>query len=90
LVGKLNVKAWVVTGAILWGIYLFLLTLFSVGNINFIWFNSRAFENLVAFYPGLTLSIGGAFLGLVYGAICGAICAGLFSGVHNLVLKKMV
>lgn len=84
---KLNVKAWAITGAILWGAYLFLASLLAIGNVKFFGFSNQAFELLSSIYPGLTASIGGAFLGLVYGAICGAICAGLFSGVHNKVLK---
>lgn len=86
---KLNVKAWAVTGAILWGAYLFLAPLLAMGNIRFFWFSNEAFGLLVSIYPGLSASIGGAFLGLVYGIICGAICIGLFSGVHNWVLKKI-
>ena len=86
---ELNVKAWASSGAILWGIYLFLAALFAMGNVSFFWFSNQAFAFLGSFYPGLNASIGGAFLGLVYGAICGALCAGLFSWTHNAMAKRL-
>lgn len=86
---ELNVKAWASTGAILWGTYIFIASLFAMGNVTFFWFSSQTFELLGLFYPGLSASIGGAFLGLLYGAACGAICAGLFSGLHNFMAEKL-
>lgn len=83
---ELNVKAWATTGAILWGIYMFFAPLLAMGNIRFLWFSNEAFALLSSIYPGVSASVGGAFLGLVYGAICGAVCLGLISWVHNRAL----
>lgn len=84
---KLNVKAWAITAAILWAAYLFLASLLAIGNVKFFWFSSQSFEFLSSIYPGLSASVGGAFLGLIYGLVCGAICGGLFSGLHNWTLR---
>ncbi len=82
---NLNVKAWAVSGAVLWGVYMFLASLLAMGNIELFWFSNKAFELLSSLYPGVQASVGGAFLGLVYGFICGAFCFGLFSWLHNQV-----
>ena len=84
---KLYPIAWAGTAASLAGIYLFLVPLFAMWKINFIWFTWKAFQVIACFYPGLTPTIGGAFLGLFYGVVCGAICGWLFATIHNLMLK---
>ena len=84
---KLNVKAWAVTGATIWGAYLFLFPFFMMARLNYYWFSSEAFYLAQSIYPGLFPTISGAFMGLIHGAICGAICAGLFAWVHNKALK---
>lgn len=87
MTGELNIKGWSITGAILWGVYLFLATLFATGNINTFGFSVQSFKMITTIYPGLTLGIGGAIIGLVYGILCGAICGGLFAFIHNWAVK---
>jgi hypothetical protein len=84
---ELNVKAWAVTAGTIWGIYLFLFPIFIMMGLDYYWFSGSAFYLLQAIYPGLKVSIVGAFIGLIHGIICGAICGGLFSWVHNRVLS---
>jgi len=84
---KLELKSWAITGAVLWGVYLFVAPILMMVRLDFYWFSSKAFDLLQSIYPGLQATVGGAFIGLIHGIICGAICAGLFAWVHNLTLK---
>jgi hypothetical protein len=86
---KLDVKAWAVTAATMWGFYLFLFPFFLMAGFDYYWFSSNAFYLLKSIYPGLGVSIVGAFVGLVHGVICGAICGGLFAWIHNQVTKYL-
>ncbi len=83
---NLHVKTWAATGAILWGLYLFVATLFAMKNIEIIGFSNQMFEMTATLYPGLAATTTGMFLGLAYGALCGGICFGLISKVHNKIL----
>ena len=87
VVHPLDVKSWAITGAVLWGFYLFLAPIFAMQGWIGYWFSKPAFLLLQSIYPGLTPCIKGAFIGLAYGLVCGAICAGLFAGLHNFVQK---
>ena len=86
---KLNLKAWIVTPAVLWGAHLFFASLFAMWKINTMWFNMKAFDLLVSSYPGLNADFPGAIVGLVYGIICGGICRGLFAGLHNWIVTQI-
>ena len=81
--GKFNVKAWALAGAIFWGVYVFLVPLFAMGNITFLWFSDGMFTWLGHMYPGLTPTVFGAFIGLLYGVFCGAFCGAVFAWLHN-------
>lgn len=87
---KLNVKAWVITAAIIWGTYLFSFPFFLMVGFNYYWFSSDAFVLLKSIYPGLNATVMGAFIGLLHGVICGAICGGLFAWIHNRALKYLL
>jgi hypothetical protein len=84
---KLDVKTWAITAGIIWGGYLFLFPFFVMSGFTYYWFSINAFILVRSIYPGLTATVGGAFIGLLHGAICGAICGGLFALVHNWILK---
>lgn len=79
----ISIKALAITGAILWGIYLFLLALLAGWGIRFMWVSKELVELLGTIYPGYVIGFGGAILGLVYGLVCGAICGGLVAWLHN-------
>jgi hypothetical protein len=84
---ELNIKAWVVTAATMWGVYLFLFPFFIMAKLDYYWFSKNAFVLLQSIYPGLKATVGGAFFGLLHGIICGAVCGGLFAWIHNWFLK---
>ena len=86
---KLNVKAWAVTAATMWGVYLFLFPIFIMADFNYYWFSSNAFALVQSIYPGLGATLLGAFVGLLHGVICGAICGGLFAWIHNRTIKYL-
>jgi hypothetical protein len=86
---RLNVKAWAITGGVIWGTYLFLFPFFIMFGFRYYWFSSEAFFLARSIYPGLAPTIVGAFIGLIHGAICGAFCAGLFAWVHNKALQYL-
>jgi hypothetical protein len=76
---KLNVKAFALTGGILWG-----------GAVCFatLWLLIRGYDGglirqLDHFYIGYSFSYVGAVVGLVYGFIDGAIGGGLFAWLYN-------
>ncbi|MFC1477212.1 hypothetical protein ACFL6L_01985 [candidate division KSB1 bacterium] len=75
---KLNVKAFAFTCGIIWGMIVFLTTL---------WFVIRGFEgHPVIFdilYPGYSVSGLGSLLGLVYGFFDGGIIGLLFAWLYN-------
>jgi len=83
MTAEFSIKAWAITGGILWGVYLFLATLLATWKINTFGFSLVTFKMITSVSPGLCACISGAFLGLLYGIICGAICGGLFAFIHN-------
>lgn len=77
---KLNVKALAMTCATLWGLAMFLMTLWVIvlgDGTNVL------LESLRSFYMGYDISYKGSFVGLVYGFIDGFISGGLFGWVYN-------
>ena len=84
---KLNLKALVLTAAILWALAVFL-----VGGANLIWSGyGGAFLRLMAsIYPGYhaTGSIGDLIVGALYALVDGAICGLVFGLLYNLFAGK--
>ncbi len=87
MTAKFSIKAWAITGGILWGAYLFLATLLATWKINTFGFSVVSFKMIASIYPGLGTCVPGAFLGLLYGVICGAVCGGLFAFIHNWAVR---
>ncbi|HEB01462.1 MAG TPA: hypothetical protein ENI16_00500 [Candidatus Portnoybacteria bacterium] len=84
---RVSVKGLALAGAILWGVYLFLLALLAGWGIKFMWVSKELVELLNVVYPGYVVGFGGAILGLIYGLVCGAICGGLIAWLHNKFCK---
>ena len=86
---KLNVKAAALTGGILWGASILILTVIS-GLTNtpeageYTGYGGLAIKGLMGIYPGYNISITGAIIGAVYGFVDGLICAAIASAVYNL------
>jgi hypothetical protein len=76
---KLDVKAFAITSGLLWGLGLFLLTLWVVlldGPSDRMTFIGQV-------YRGYSLTIGGSVVGLVWGLVDGAIGGAVFAWLYN-------
>ena len=80
---KLSVKGLALSLGILWGAYMFLAAIFAQIGLNIFWLGPEAFEILMAVYPGISATVIGSALALIYGFACGAICGGLFAWIYN-------
>ena len=83
---KLSTKGLAATGAIVWG-----LSLFLVGLLNLIWPNyGVAFLDVMrSVYPGFkNLSgLGGLIMGTLYGVVDGAVAGAVFGAIYNALMK---
>lgn len=79
-------KAWAITLGVLCAVDGFLLVALPLSGMPFLWWN-QAVLNLLNL-PGITLSWGGAFTGIVWGFIIGAITGWLIAVLHNCALAK--
>lgn len=86
---KLSVSGLAIIGSIFWGGYLFIAALLASADIETLWFNNSIFALASSIYPGLTATVAGAFIGLIWGLACGAFCGGLFGGVYNFIIDKV-
>jgi hypothetical protein len=76
---RLNVFAFALTSGILWGAGLFLAALWLMimeGQSTEPFFLSRI-------YRGYSITVPGAFLGLLWGLFDGVICGGIFAWLYN-------
>jgi len=80
---KLKVVGAGVAGGVVWGLAIFVLTLL----IHFL-SSGQHLALLTAIYWGYSVSLAGAFLGLVYGFIDGFIAGVIFAVVYNLLAGK--
>ncbi len=81
---KLNAKAFALTCGLLWGIAVFIATIWLL----IIGASGKTISLLSAFYFGYQFSIVGAFVGLVWGFVDGAIGGLIFAFVYNFFLPK--
>ena len=77
---KLNVKAFAITCALVWGLGLFVLTWWIIA------FDGASGEAtlLGRLYRGYSISPAGSFIGLVWAALDGLIGGALFAWLYNL------
>lgn len=80
---KLDVKAIGLAGGILWGLSVFLATIWIV-----IKGGGFTLMKLSQFYIGYSVSIPGAFIGGIYGFVHGFIAALIFALLYNLFVKE--
>ncbi len=67
------------SGGILWGLSLFVMTLAGI-YLDY----ATDFLNLIAtLYPGYDISWGGAFIGLLYGFVDGFLCLFILGWLYN-------
>jgi hypothetical protein len=81
---KLNTKAFALTAGIIWGLTVFIGTiwLLVIGS------QGKTISTLGNFYFGYSFSFGGAFIGLLWGFIDGLIVGFLFAYIYNLFVPK--
>jgi len=80
---KLDVKATVLTAAIVWGGLAMFLT--GLGNLLWSGYGQGFLDAMASLYPGYhaTASFGQVIVGTLYGAGDGAICGGVFAWLYN-------
>ena len=87
---QLNVKALAIAGGIFWGVTLFWEILMGGAlGISTLWTSPEMAKTVASIYPGVTLTVGGAFLALIYGFLCGALCGGIFGWLYNWISRKV-
>jgi hypothetical protein len=77
---KLNPLKLGLTGAILWGLVLFVMTWISMHTGWAMFWLSQWMD----VYPGFDISVKGTFIGLVYGVIDGFVSLFIFGWLYNL------
>ena len=76
---KLDVKAFALTGGILWGLSVFLLTWMQI-----VGYGSETSMNIVkSYYLGYSVTPLGSVIGAVWGFVDFGICCALFSLIYN-------
>ncbi len=87
---QLSIKALTIAGGIFWGVTLFWEVLIGGAlGISTLWTSPEIAKLVTSIYPGVTLTIGGAFLALIWGLACGAFCGGIFGWLYNRFSKKV-
>ena len=69
---------------VLWGVYLFILALLAGWGVRFMWVSAELVNILSSVYPGYTIGLTGAFMGLIQGFICGSVGGLLIAWLHNI------
>lgn len=80
---KLSKKALGLASGILWGVMVFLATIYVL-----IKGGGNTLALLQQFYLGYDISVGGAFIGLIWGFIDGFICGWVFGLLYNAFSKE--
>lgn len=80
---KLNAKALGLTLGIIWGACVFIMTIISIPT----GYGGLVLAGVKSVYPGYTIGVGGAFVGLILGFIDGFICGYLIAFVYNKLAK---
>ena len=82
---KINPKILGLTGGIMWGITMFIVTLASIGG----GYGEAMLNVFASIYPGYSISVAGAFIGLVIGFIDAFIAIYIFAWLYNYLDKKL-
>lgn len=81
---KLSIKALALTSGILWGLAVFLVTIWITVTES----GGTTLGKLHKFYFGYSVSWGGAFIGLLWGFVDGLICGAIFAWLYNILAKN--
>ena len=80
---KLDKKALALTGGILWGLIILVMTLWVIWRGG-----GNTLALLDKFYFGYSISYLGAIIGLIYGFVNGFICGWIFAWLYNCFVKS--
>ncbi len=80
---KINIKALALSIGIIWGLGIFLLTVWFL----IMGYGGNLLAKLGGVYLGYSVSWFGAFIGLIYGFIDGLICGALLGFLYNKFAK---
>lgn len=75
---KLDVKAFALANAIIWGLAIFIMTVWVLMRGG-----GETLILLEQFFIGYSISYAGALIGLAYGFVSGFICGGIFAWLYN-------
>ncbi len=80
---RLDVRAFALTCGIVWGMAVFLATLWLLA----LGFPGGLIRQLDHFYLGYDFSLAGAFIGLAWGFVDGLVCGAVFAWLYNRLAK---
>ena len=78
MVPPLNIKAFGLAAGVLWGLAILIWTMLAVYTGL-----AKEFLEMFTYLPGYGITVGGAFIGLIYGFIEGLICGAIFAWFYN-------
>lgn len=81
----LNSKSFGLTGGILWGLCMLVMTLLAVGT----GYATEFLNVVVSIYPGYTITPLGSVVGLVYGFIDMGVGLFIFAELYNFLERKL-
>ena len=82
--GKLNAKVFGLTGGIMWGLCMFLMTNLAVGT----GYGEELLKIAVSIYPGYSITILGSIVGLIYGFVDAFVTLYIFVRLYNKLLER--
>ncbi len=81
----LNTKAFAISAGVVWGLTIFLTTLLSVAS----GYGKAFLDSYGSLHPGYSISIVGAFIGLIYAFICAFIGVYVLICLYNRFEKRL-
>jgi hypothetical protein len=81
---KLRVRAFALATGIVWGFGIFAVTLWAV-----IASRGLTLAHIEGYYLGYTVSVGGAFVGLIWGFVNGFVAGALLAWLYGILLKAL-
>jgi hypothetical protein len=81
---KLRVRAFALATGIVWGFGIFVVTLWAVAANR-----GLTLAHIEGYYLGYTVSVGGAFVGLIWGFVNGFVAGALLAWLYGILLKAL-
>lgn len=84
----LNPKAWAASLGLILSLDYFLHSAIPAMGFTVLWWNAEALTTLQKFYSGISATLLGAILAIIWGLLTGALFGYLFAITHNWFLKN--